>query len=163
MLVFPNSFSLPKSRCWSQSNTSTSEIPYIVNTPFSLAKSLRLAFRANHLLQRTYLEGCEKIGAANPQTKRWAATNLCWTLVRGEFSLPMDFDCTFTMGGTGEFVRRICCLFDNNLLSILMEVKVYLLGILWKRKFTSKNSFLWEDERILKYLSRSKKNKNHNN
>ena len=51
---------------------------------------------------------------------------------------------------------------DNNLLSILMEVKVYLLGILWKRKFTSKKSFLWEDEKVLKYLSRSKKNKNHN-
>ena len=55
------------------------------------------------------------------------------------------------------------CRFENNLLSILMEVKVYLLGILRKRKFTSENSFLWEDEKILKYLSRSKKNKNHNN
>ena len=57
----------------------------------------------------------------------------------------------------GDLVRRICCLFDNNLLSILMEVKVYLLGILWKRKFTSKKSFLWKDEKVLKYFFRSKK------
>ena len=167
MLVFPNSFSLPKSRCWSQSNTSTSEIPYIVNTPFSLAKSLRLAFRANHLLQRTYLEGCEKIGAANPQTKRWAATNLCWTLVRGSLICQWILTCTFTRGECGG--RKLT--WQKNSLSVLTTTCCL---FWWKWKYIFLESFesvnsrrkspsCGKTKKSSNISLEAKNNKNHNN
>ena len=110
---------------------------------FTLVSNEHISKVAKRLVQLTHKPNIE-------QQLIWAGH-----LSRG--GVPTDFDVYFHKMGGGEFVRRMGCRFENNLLSILMEVKVYLLGILWKRKFTSKKSFLWEDEKVLKYLSRSKK------
>ena len=124
-----------------------------------MKKARNMKISVNFSLQRTHLEGCEKIGAVNPQTKHWAATNLGWTLVGG--------------GGANGFWRvlsqngggRIC---QKNGLSILRTTCCL---FWWKWKYIFLESFESVNsrrktpscERTKTNISLEAKNKNHNN